>query len=100
MLVYYMKLKSCADYIHDCTLVNALPLIFFADQFVIQSSDRSGHSFIAISNDYNFIADDETVEILRKLRDKFNWFLEYKISHPGPVDWMQVSTDPDLRLLE
>ncbi|KAJ3647260.1 hypothetical protein Zmor_024787 [Zophobas morio] len=85
ILVYYRKVYSNSDYIHDCSLIHPLPVIFFGDNF--QGMYEEGRHMITINENLKFVCTESTTSIIKELRDRFNWFLEYKISHPGPVIW-------------
>ncbi|CAH1983221.1 unnamed protein product [Acanthoscelides obtectus] len=85
LIVYYTKVKSKADYIYDATMVTPLPIIFFGDQY--EHKNERGTSIISICNSLTFKAANDTAEIIRELRNRMNWFLEYKVTHPGFVDW-------------
>ncbi|EFA08093.1 Dosage compensation regulator-like Protein [Tribolium castaneum] len=85
ILVYYKKMKSKVDFIYDASLIHPLPVIFFGDRFNQICED--GRSFISINQNLRFKCSESTASIIKELRDRFNWFLEYKISHPGPVVW-------------
>nr|CAI5848255.1 unnamed protein product [Callosobruchus analis] len=81
LIVYYTKVKSVQDYIHDATMVTPLPIIFFGDQYDLKNN------IISISGCLKFKAEVDTADIIRELRNRMNWFLEYKVTHPGFVDW-------------
>ncbi|XP_044272686.1 ATP-dependent DNA/RNA helicase DHX36 [Tribolium madens] len=85
ILVYYRKMKSKSDFIHDASLIHPLPVIFFGDKFNQICED--GRIMISINQNLRFKCTESTASIIKDLRDRFNWFLEYKISHPGPVIW-------------
>ncbi|RZC33979.1 ATP-dependent RNA helicase DHX36, partial [Asbolus verrucosus] len=85
MLVYYKKVYSSSDFIHDVTLIHPLPVIFFGDNY--SEVCEEGHNMITINETLKFKCTESTAKIIKELRDRFNWFLEYKISHPGPIIW-------------
>lgn len=97
ILVYYRKVKSTSDYIHDASLIHPLPVIFFGDHFT--QVEENGHNMIVINkNKLKFQCTESTGNIIKDLRDRFEWFLEHKISHPGPVLWS--SENDEIRILE
>lgn len=96
LLVYWEKMRSSSDFIHDASTVHPLPIIFFGDQF--RHTERNGEDVITIGNTLVFKAQEETVRVVQQLRDRMNWFLGYKISHPGVVDWRE--NDDEIRVLK
>ncbi|CAH1116350.1 unnamed protein product [Phaedon cochleariae] len=91
LIVYYKKLKSSSDFIHDATMVHPLPIIFFGDQFSHKLTP-DGHC-ISISKFLTFKTTEGTYRVIKELRDRMNWFLEHKITHPGFVNWNEPSNE-------
>lgn len=89
LLVYFLKVHSTSVFVHDATVIHPLPLVFFGDHYNYQKVE-DGHNVISISDRIVFRCSESTALTIKELRDRMNWFLEYKISHPGLVDW---STD-------
>lgn len=79
-------MRSTAIFVHDATMVHPLPLAFFGDHCSYQETD-GGHKVLSISDCIRFKCSEGTALTIKELRDRLNWFLEYKISHPGVVDW-------------
>ncbi|XP_066597758.1 ATP-dependent DNA/RNA helicase DHX36 [Prorops nasuta] len=75
-LTYFVKQKSTSIFLHDTTCVSE-PILLFADS----------NNFLVRERSCSFVCEHETAEIIQKLREQFNKLLEYKISHPGTVDW-------------
>lgn len=96
LLVYWEKIKSACDFIHDVSTVHPLPIIFFGDQFGHFTIE--GEDVISIGNALMFKAREQTVRVISQLRDRLNWFLGYKISHPGVVDWRE--NNDEIRVLK
>ncbi|KAJ8923410.1 hypothetical protein NQ315_001968, partial [Exocentrus adspersus] len=94
LLVYWQKLKTTCDFIHDASTVHALPVIFFGDQFKCMMQD--GNHVISVGDALTFKVDESTAKVIAQLRDRLNWFLGYKISHPGVVDWDEDSNEIDV----
>lgn len=86
LLVYFLKIRSTSIFVHDATVVHPLALVFFGDRYNIQLAD-GGHNVVSISDRIRFKCSESTALTIKELRDRLNWFLEYKISHPGVVDW-------------
>lgn len=95
LLVYWERIKSSSDFIHDASLVHPLPVIFFGDKF--QHSVIDGENVICIGNELLFNAQESTAHVIQQLRTKLNWFLGYKISHPGVVNWNE--DNDEIRIL-
>lgn len=110
LFVYYLKLKSTSNFVHDATIVHPLPLVFFGDKYEYDSTN----SLIGLADkQLCFKCSQKTNTIIKEIRDKLNWFLEYKVSNPGVVDWtsskeeitvlravMELITNEELGLLE
>ncbi|KAI4457226.1 atp-dependent rna helicase [Holotrichia oblita] len=94
-LVYYLRLKSTSDFIHDATMVHPLPLIFFGDQYA-QHIDN-GVTSISVNRCLKFKCSEATMMLISELKKQMDWFLEYKISNPGLVDW--TTDTPDVKVL-
>ncbi|GJQ80024.1 hypothetical protein Trydic_g5004 [Trypoxylus dichotomus] len=93
--VYYVRLRSSCDFIHDATMVHPLPLIFFGDRYA-QRMDR-GLCSISVDHYLTFRCSQSTMFLISNLKQQMNWFLEYKISNPGLVDWTMDT--PEIRIL-
>ncbi|CAH0564481.1 unnamed protein product [Brassicogethes aeneus] len=99
LFVYYLRMKSSSDFIHDGTMVYPLPLVFFGDQFDASKQVNNG-KVITINNALSFRCGNSTAAIIGDLRDKLNWFLEHKICHPGFIDWRKNGEEiPMLRAI-
>lgn len=79
-------MRSTAIFVHDATVIHPLPLVFFGDHYSYQET-QNGHKVLSISDRIRFKCTESTALTIKELRDRLNWFLEYKISHPGVVDW-------------
>ncbi|KAF5288763.1 hypothetical protein FQA39_LY15254 [Lamprigera yunnana] len=110
LFVYYLRLKSTSNYVHDATIVHPLPLIFFGDKYCY---DHESGTIDLADKQLRFKCSENTSNVIKCLRKKLNWYLEYKISHPGVVDWntegdeimilrsvMQLITNEELGLLD
>lgn len=92
--MYYTAVKSTGEFIHDATVIHPLPLVFFGDNL---TRVREGDKYIiTIGKFLKFVASEETASLINDLRDRMNWFLEYKISHPGTVSWVTQSNEIDV----
>ncbi|XP_035741323.1 ATP-dependent DNA/RNA helicase DHX36-like isoform X3 [Vespa mandarinia] len=84
-LTYFTKQRSTAIYLHDTSCVTA-PILLFAGS---NSSIRreNGKYIITLNTSQNFICEPRTAKVIQDLRQAINNLLEYKISHPGTVNW-------------
>ncbi|GLH02658.1 Uncharacterized protein GBIM_08628 [Gryllus bimaculatus] len=85
-LVYHTKLKSTSINLHDTTMVHPMPLLFFG-QYFWPEKEKGDYYTIKISNAIQFRCRSRTTEIIQELRERMVKLLEYKISHPGTIDW-------------
>lgn len=85
LLVYFLKVRSTSLFVHDATMIHPLPLVFFGDH--CDYHEAGGDRVVSISDRISFKCSESTFFTIKELRDRLNWFLEYKISHPGVVDW-------------
>lgn len=94
LVVYYSAVKSTGEFVHDATVIHPLPLVFFGDHFTRwQEGDKY---YITIGTYLKFLVSMDSAGIMHELRNRMNWFLEYKISHPGPVSWDTPSNGIDI----
>ncbi|XP_067002715.2 ATP-dependent DNA/RNA helicase DHX36 isoform X2 [Anabrus simplex] len=88
-LVYYLKLKSSAIYLHDTTMVHPLPLLFFGGGIKYNAEDK----VISVNDVLRFTCQESTAFIILELKKCLDNLLEYKISHPGVTDWRNDSEE-------
>lgn len=93
LLVFYHKLKSSCDFFHDATMVNIFPILFFGDPFTYDDALQQ----LVVNAYTKFKATKQVATMIAKLRERLNWFLEYKAASPGIVDWNDC--DGDVQLL-
>lgn len=94
LLVYHLKLKSTAIFLHDSTMVHPLPVLFFGDEIIIDSHDEENNtSVISVCEMLRFKCKYDTAILIKKLKAKLSNLLRYKIAHPGIVDWTTVNTE-------
>ncbi|PNF38309.1 ATP-dependent RNA helicase DHX36 [Cryptotermes secundus] len=90
-LVYHLKLKSTSIYLHDTTMVYPLPLLFFGQGVDVCIED--GLETIAVDKSIRFKCQESTANLVKELRTQLDQLLEYKISHPGTINWNRYSTE-------
>ncbi|XP_014599977.1 PREDICTED: ATP-dependent RNA helicase DHX36-like [Polistes canadensis] len=84
-LTYFTKQRSTAIYLHDTSCVTAPILLFAGSNSFIQRT-RQGF-VITLNTSLSFLCDPRTAILIQDLRTIINNLLEYKISHPGTVNW-------------
>ncbi|XP_066139609.1 ATP-dependent DNA/RNA helicase DHX36-like isoform X2 [Euwallacea fornicatus] len=100
LIAYHLRLKSSKIYVHDGTVVFPLSLVFFGDQFKIHNEENGQNGFngVSVNENMKFLCSQSTSFAVQKLRDRLTQILEWKIAHPGPVDWSQDS--PEVKILK
>ncbi|KAK9505930.1 hypothetical protein O3M35_009886 [Rhynocoris fuscipes] len=91
-LVYYMKLKSTGIFLHDCTLIYPLALIFFCHNLTLEDNDNHKKT-IVVNKHIKFHCKESTAYLIQELRAWLDWLLEYKVSHPGVTNWNSTSDE-------
>ena len=96
-LCYHGKVKTSSIFLHDCSEVSPLALIFFGGQQLKRERVNTIRERIDLGRGINFDCDPATVVLMEMLRSRWDDFLSYRVSHPGQTDWSCVS--PDVSLL-
>ncbi|XP_046400420.1 ATP-dependent DNA/RNA helicase DHX36-like [Ischnura elegans] len=86
-LVYHLKLRSTAIFLHDTTIAHPLPLLFFGEGPVRWQLDDRGFGIISINETIRFNCRKDTSDLIKKLRQWLDNLLEEKITHPGVTNW-------------
>lgn len=84
-LTYFTKQRSTAIYLHDTSCVTAPILLFAGSNSFIQRVRQD--YVITLNTSLRFLCDPRTARLIQDLRTIINNLLEYKISHPGTVNW-------------
>jgi len=96
-LCYHGKVKTTTIFLHDCSEVSPLPLLFFGGRAsFVSSSHIRGISRVEVAPKINLLSDQPTLKVLESLRTQWNDYLSYRVSHPGPTDWSEGSQDSAL----
>ncbi|KAG8233215.1 hypothetical protein J437_LFUL013269 [Ladona fulva] len=95
-LVYHLKLRSTAVFLHDTTVARPLPLLFFGEGPVRWYKDERGFGVISINSTVKFNCRADTADLVKKLRSRLDDLLEDKIAHPGITDWSSNSEEGKL----
>ncbi|PSN56785.1 ATP-dependent RNA helicase DHX36 [Blattella germanica] len=90
-LLYHLKLKSSSIYLHDTTMVYPFPLLFFGKGINVCSED--GLKMIAVDKSIRFRCEETTAVLVKELRKRLDQLLEYKITHPGTINWNRNSPE-------
>ncbi len=88
--VYHVKMQSTSTFVHDCTEVSPMSLIFFGKRLQIgQDNLNSGQVIETISVDrfVKFNCARDTGIVFKVLRRALDELLEFKVSHPGVTNW-------------
>uniref|UniRef100_A0A1B6MDH7 Uncharacterized protein n=1 Tax=Graphocephala atropunctata TaxID=36148 RepID=A0A1B6MDH7_9HEMI len=93
-LVYHLKMKTSKVFLHDTTMVFALPLIFFGHNFELFR--ENGMVVIELSPKIRFTCAASTALLVKELRQRLDQLLEYKVAHPGVTDWDSSSDEGKL----
>ncbi len=89
-VAYHVKMQSTSTFIHDCSEVSPMSLIFFGEHLRRgEETLRDGRVVETISVDsfVKFNCARDTSNIFKILRKALDELLEYKISNPGVTDW-------------
>jgi ATP-dependent RNA helicase DHX36 len=89
-MVFHVKMKSSATYVHDCSEVSPLSLIFFGERLSAgeeRTPDGVYLETIAVDDFVKFNCARHTSRIFKDLRKALDDLLECKVAHPGPTDW-------------
>ncbi|CAK9823206.1 ATP-dependent DNA/RNA helicase DHX36 [Anthophora retusa] len=90
-ITYFAKKQSTAIYLHVTTCVSVAILLFAIPNTSMKK--EKGKYVISLSTTENFICDLRTARLIQMLRERFENVLEYKITHPGIVNWNSYEGD-------
>lgn len=90
-LVYFTKIKSKRIFLHDSTMVHALPIIFFADNIKYEEQPNSSNPdmILKLNDKIQFQCNERVASLIKNVSKQLNLLLEYKVAHPGFIDWSQ-----------
>lgn len=108
LMVYHMKQRLLKINLFDTSMVHPLPILFFGDKISIepllnqtgQKSKKKPDSIISLSNMLRFKSKKDTALVIQELRAKLDDLLEYKITHPGCVSWLDEKYNPEVKLMK
>ena len=103
-LCFHCKIKTTSIFIHDVSEVSPLALIFFGggtrkSQPDGTGTERRGEERLDVGPGISFRCDSSTIDLMETLRARWDNFLSYRVSHPGPTDWSPTSNSPDSAVL-
>ncbi|XP_001604337.2 ATP-dependent DNA/RNA helicase DHX36 [Nasonia vitripennis] len=84
-ITYFLKRKTTAIYLFDTTCVSPVALLFASPR--ASTGEMNGQSVITVANNLSFLCEPRTAKIIQKLHEKFDCLLEFKITHPGTINW-------------
>jgi ATP-dependent RNA helicase DHX36 len=90
-LCYYDKVKSTSVYLHDCSVVPPLAVLFFGGEQLLGKKNGKINS-----NGFRFKWDSLALEKTQSLRLCWENYLCHRVSHPGATDWSPDSMDSAL----
>ncbi|XP_071964340.1 ATP-dependent DNA/RNA helicase DHX36-like [Antedon mediterranea] len=85
-LLYHLKMKSTGVYLHDTTIVEPYPLLFFGGDLHV-GVDDDGLEIISVDNQITFRSQESIAAIVKDLRKELDKLLEKKITCPGLTNW-------------
>ena len=88
-LCYHTKVKTSAIFLHDCSEVSPLALMFFGARF--QRSQKSGAELVDVGEDIHFLCNTDTANMIENLRRHWDELLRQRVSNPGATDWSTAS---------
>jgi len=89
-MVYHLKMKSTSTYVHDCSEVSPMSLIFFGKGLFTDmrsNSNTNSMETIAVDPFVKFSCMRETSGVFKALRKALDELLQHKVAHPGPANW-------------
>lgn len=90
-LCYHTKVKTSAIFLHDCSEVSPLALMFFGARF--RRSRKSQCEMVDVGEDIHFLCDSHTADMMESLRRHWDELLRQRVSNPGATDWSTSSAD-------
>ncbi|XP_072015621.1 LOW QUALITY PROTEIN: ATP-dependent DNA/RNA helicase DHX36-like [Amphiura filiformis] len=90
-MLYHLKLKSTGIFLHDTSIVEPYPLLFFGGK--LQSCDEDGMNVITMDGLVKFHAPARIAQLVQELRHQMEQLLEHKITHPGITNWQHNSRE-------
>lgn len=89
-LCYHSKVKSSSIFLHDCSIVPPLAVLFFGGEHLQLKLDNKCKTRL------RFKCDSSTLETTQMLNTCWENYLCKRVSNPGPTDWSSGSTDSSL----
>jgi ATP-dependent RNA helicase DHX36 len=89
-VAFHQKLKSSSVYVHDCSEMSPISLIFFGREVRVGEEvtrDQRLVETIAVDSFVKLRCAGATGQVFNTLRTHLDQLLEHKISNPGATDW-------------
>ncbi|KAL0275312.1 UNVERIFIED_CONTAM: hypothetical protein PYX00_003200 [Menopon gallinae] len=83
--VYHQIMKTSSVFLHDATMMQPMPLIFFGE--ALDSSKKKDQYYVKVNEIIKFATNKETIDVVQELKSRLDWILESTISKPEPFDW-------------
>jgi len=93
-LCYHTKVKTSAIFLHDCSEVSPMALMFFGGRFA--RSRKSGGELVDVGENIHFLCDTDTAVMIENLRQHWDELLRQRVSNPGATDWSTPSANVKL----
>lgn len=89
-LCYHSKVKTSSIFLHDCSVVPPLAVLFFGGEHLQRKLDNKCKTRL------RFKCDSSTLETTQTLNTCWENYLCKRVSNPGPTDWSSGSSDSSL----
>ena len=90
-VVYFQAMKSKKVLLHDSCMVSPLSLILFGPtlKYEFNEASEAGPHLLEIDSLIKFRCNEETYNIVRKLKNSMDYIVKSKIASPGKILWDQ-----------
>lgn len=90
-VVYFERIKSSKIYLYDSTMIYPMSMVFFCHD--LQVFAEPDHKIIKAGEYMLFHCSNELARIIVELRSWLDWLVEYRMCHPGVVEWKPDSDE-------
>lgn len=93
-LVYHKKVQSTEIFLHDTTVINPYPLLFFGGK--ISTGIKESFEIVTVDNHIVFQCSEKIAKLVIELRQELDNLLAHKISQPGVTNWNKCDAECQL----
>ncbi|XP_067138666.1 ATP-dependent DNA/RNA helicase DHX36-like [Centruroides vittatus] len=93
-LVYHKKVQSTEIFLHDATIINPYPLLFFGGKISIGKKDS--YETVTVDNHIVFHCPEKIAKLVIELRQELDKLLAQKIAQPGVTNWNKHDAECEL----